>query len=161
MRERLIEILSKTIYPKEGVDPAEVVADYLLDNGVFLADINKVSPKYLPLITHIAGYPIDEVINLMEAKNAGRVVVLPCAVGDTVYAFCETFGAILPYFVETLSCAYYDKNKVIWQYEANCTNPEESELLDSIDFEFEEIGKTVFLTKEEAEKALAERSEGK
>lgn len=35
-RERLIEILSKTIYPKEGVDPAEVVADYLLDNGVIV-----------------------------------------------------------------------------------------------------------------------------
>lgn len=35
-RERLIEILSEPIYPKEGVDPAEVVADYLLDNGVIV-----------------------------------------------------------------------------------------------------------------------------
>ena len=36
MRERLIEILNVPIYPKEGVDPAEVVADYLLDNGVIV-----------------------------------------------------------------------------------------------------------------------------
>ena len=33
-RERLIEILSVPIYPHELADPAEVVADYLLDHGV-------------------------------------------------------------------------------------------------------------------------------
>ena len=35
-RDRLIEILKKPIYPKIGVDPAEVVADYLLANGVIV-----------------------------------------------------------------------------------------------------------------------------
>lgn len=34
MRNRLIELLSKKLYPREGVDIAEVVADYLIDNGV-------------------------------------------------------------------------------------------------------------------------------
>lgn len=34
MRDKLIAILSKPIYPKKGVEPAEVVADYLLDNGI-------------------------------------------------------------------------------------------------------------------------------
>ena len=34
MREKLIEILSVPIYPHELADPAEVVADYLLDNDV-------------------------------------------------------------------------------------------------------------------------------
>lgn len=33
-RIRLIEILSKPIFPKIGVDPAEVVAEFLLDNDV-------------------------------------------------------------------------------------------------------------------------------
>ena len=33
-RERLIQILSVPIYPHELADPTEVVADYLLDNGV-------------------------------------------------------------------------------------------------------------------------------
>lgn len=33
-REKLIELLSKKIYPRVGADPAEVVADYLIDNGV-------------------------------------------------------------------------------------------------------------------------------
>lgn len=85
-------------------------------------------------------------------------IKLPCKVGDTVHSYCGNFGVILPYFIETLSCTYYGKNNVIWQYEANCTNDEESELLDSIDFEIDEIGKTVFLTREEAvEAALKER----
>ena len=33
-KEKLIEILSEKIYPKEGVDPVEVVADFLIDRGV-------------------------------------------------------------------------------------------------------------------------------
>lgn len=33
-REKLIEILKVPIYPHEQADQAEVVADYLLDNGV-------------------------------------------------------------------------------------------------------------------------------
>lgn len=33
-REKILEILSKKIYPKEGVDYAEVVADFLLDSGI-------------------------------------------------------------------------------------------------------------------------------
>lgn len=34
MRNKLIEILRKPIFPHELVDPTEAVADYLLDNGV-------------------------------------------------------------------------------------------------------------------------------
>lgn len=33
-REKLIKILSVPIYPHLDADPAEVVADYLIDNGV-------------------------------------------------------------------------------------------------------------------------------
>ena len=34
VREKLVEILRKPIFPHELVDPTEAVADYLLDNGV-------------------------------------------------------------------------------------------------------------------------------
>lgn len=33
-REKLIEILSTKIHPREGIDPAAVVADFLLDHDV-------------------------------------------------------------------------------------------------------------------------------
>ena len=90
-------------------------------------------------------------------KDKSKLIELPCKVGDTVYSFCDTFGVILPYFVETLNISYYEKNLNYYTYEANCTNAEENELLDSIDFDIEDIGESVFLTKEEAEKAIIER----
>ena len=34
VREKMIEILKKAIFPHELVDPIEAVADYLLDSGV-------------------------------------------------------------------------------------------------------------------------------
>lgn len=40
-RERLIDILSTTIYPRIGADPAEVLADFLLDNGVIVPPCKK------------------------------------------------------------------------------------------------------------------------
>ena len=91
-------------------------------------------------------------------KDKSKLIELPCKVGDTVYSFCDTFGVVLPYFVETLNISYYEKNLNYYTYEANCTNAEENELLDSIDFDIEDIGESVFLTKEEAEKALKERN---
>lgn len=40
-REKLIELMKEPIHPRVGADPAEVVADYLLDNGVtFATDTN-------------------------------------------------------------------------------------------------------------------------
>lgn len=114
-RERLIEIISTTIYPRIGADPAEVVADFLLDNGVILP---------------------------------------PVKVGDTVYAhdFCQTddtegFYEAVPVIVEEISIS----DKGVW---VDCSYPADrtTHLLSA-------FGKTLFLTKEEAEAALKERDE--
>lgn len=94
-----------------------------------------------------------------DFKDKSKFIELPCKVGDTVYYFCTTFGTVLPYFVETLNITYYDKNKVCYQYEANCYNNEENEIIDGIDFEPDDIGKIVFLTKEQAEQRLKELNE--
>ena len=97
---------------------------------------------------------------IAEYLLANGVIVPPVNVGDTVYAFCYDFGVILPYFVENLSIGFMDKNQYYWTYEANSHTDEMDELLDEIDFDLDDFGKTVFLTKEEAEQALKER-EGK
>ena len=39
VREKLVEILRKPIFPHELVDPIEAVADYLLDSGVTVQDV--------------------------------------------------------------------------------------------------------------------------
>ena len=71
-----------------------------------------------------------------------------------MYYFSCDFGTILPYFVENLNIAYLGEKgeNCVCTFEANCYY--ENELLDSIDFEPDDIGKTVFLTPEDAEKAL-------
>ena len=52
VREKLIEILRKPIFPHELVDPTEAVADYLLDNGVTVQEqenFREVTKKVEPL----------------------------------------------------------------------------------------------------------------
>ncbi len=40
VREKLVEILRKPIFPHELVDPIEAVADYLLDSGITLRELD-------------------------------------------------------------------------------------------------------------------------
>ena len=48
VREKLIEILRKPIFPHELVDPIEAVADYLLDSGVTVQEWISVDNKLPP-----------------------------------------------------------------------------------------------------------------
>lgn len=88
---------------------------------------------------------------IINIPNSGELA--PFLVGKTVYYFCETFGGTLPYFVENLNIAYLNENENVYTYVANCVDNEKQEFLDSIDFDPDDIGKTVFLTKEDAEKS--------
>ena len=45
VREKLIEILRKPIFPHELVDPTESVADYLLDSGVTVQEWISVNDR--------------------------------------------------------------------------------------------------------------------
>jgi hypothetical protein len=81
-------------------------------------------------------------------KDKSKFIELPCNVGDMVYKI--EYGKI--------------KNYEVWQIAIiqNSHNTY-SEIILTSEFlsrtiNIEDIGKTVFLTKEEAEKALAERS---
>ena len=76
---------------------------------------------------------------------ANGVIVPPCKVGDTVY-FLDAICVNDSYCINNCCCI-------------DCKYAELQ--VCEIDFDlsmYKEIGKTVFLTKEEAEKALAERS---
>lgn len=93
---------------------------------------------------------------LAEADKDGRVVVLPCKVGDTVYTNNRVLGA---------DNAMHDEicTRRIKGYSGNALN--EVWLISNGDYCDlsifpSEFGKTVFLSREEAEKALAE-TEGK
>ena len=132
MRERLIELLR---------EPIPVIKGYATvgETRMSIVDAEKIADHLF----------------------ANGVIVPPCKVGDTVYSFCDVFGAILPYVVQNFSIGFMGKDRQnYWVWEATSHATETAELLDEIDFDLDNIGKTVFLTREEAEKALAERSEG-
>lgn len=95
-----------------------------------------LAAKHMVDLETLNNTPISRLVELAEADKDGRVVVLPCKVGDTVWRIKRTF--------ET----YPDKSKPYIE-------PDAFLLQDVFN-----IGKTVFLTREEAEKALAEM-EGK
>lgn len=68
--------------------------------------------------------------------------------GDSVFAYCETLNCVLEYWVDTITQQYYDRDTVLVSYVAD--SYKENELLDSIDFDDDDVGKTVFFTYEEA-----------
>ncbi len=80
MRDRLIELLRKPVVEQhmsskmnweQFVDATYgSIADNLLANGVVVLDMGVVSPKNRPLITHIAGMPLDEAANLINRQKA-------------------------------------------------------------------------------------------
>lgn len=90
---------------------------------------------------------------LAEADKEGRVVVLPCKVGETVY-FARA-NPILQYKVT----GYEMGEASISQVRSKHVD-KETGLTFNFTFRPGSIGKTVFLSREEAEKALEER-EGK
>lgn len=83
-------------------------------------------------------------------KDRARFVELPCMVGDTVYVIKSIAEEekIIQDHVETLGIGYYADGINIYQWDGVKT-----------DGYFEDFGKTVFLTREEAEQALMKKRE--
>lgn len=112
--------------------------------------------KAISEITEFDGLPIDRLRELAEADKDGRVVVLPCKVGDTVYMIERIFE------IDNGVCDEICARKVIG-YGGNNLNALwliGSGGICNVSIFLSEFGKTVFLTREEAEKALQEM-EGK
>ena len=88
------------------------------------------------------------------AEEEGRLVVLPCKVGQDLFGIYNRTiidGYADGYLLEKTS-VHSDADHWIWLQDKNSKNYWK--------VSFDEIGKTVFLTREEAEKALKEM-EGK
>lgn len=87
-----------------------------------------------------------------DFADRARFVELPCMVGDTVYVIESIAGEdkIIQDHVETMGIGYYADGINIYQWDGVKT-----------DGYFEDFGKTVFLTREEAEQALKERENEK
>ena len=87
--------------------------------------------------------PIDHLRDILQAEKAGRLVVLPCKVGDHVWI--DGRDAIVTELFGYRSELYF--HAVILGRNKH------------IDIPFNEIGKTVFLTREESDAALAQEGD--
>jgi len=92
VREKLIEILRKPIFPHELVDPTEAVADYLLDSGVTVQEWISVSERLPQNFVSVLGYMTDagEFPPVRECYTVGNEFFFP-ALGDVhpVSHWCE------------------------------------------------------------------------
>lgn len=97
-------------------------------------------------------YDLDRLRELVEADREGRCVVLPCKVGDTIYdislAEIKESKVISISFIASKST--YHVSICAENYRHAIT----------LDIEIGDFGKTVFLTRKEAEAALEEMKNG-
>lgn len=89
-----------------------------------------------------------------DLEEQGRLVKLPCKVGDTVYYISE--GFIEPCTVETIFISDYTDKDGNCSYIAEIHYDREDCPYVSTEIYFTDIGKTVFLTQAEAERKLKE-----
>lgn len=118
-------------YEDTGLEPESVETLKLSMMGKTIAEIKEFN-----------GLPVDRLRELAEADKDGRVVVPPCKVGDVVYGF-HGEKTILPMVVKWIE-TNTDGWHIAVQYAPMAPRF----------YRFSDFGKTVFLTSEEAEKAL-------
>ena len=138
-------------YEDTGLTPEEVLpkdkADEIALKLMRLADLESIC-SYTRLR------------ELAEADKDGRLVVLPCKVGDRMYRIyrerttCSTYGECF----DEYSCSGCEcECDSVLQY---IVRPIQPNTLSEVARYIEEIGKNVFLTREEAEAALEAMEDG-
>ena len=106
------------------------------DTGITAEEITATAslPMFVKVTSAVLGTTPDRLHELAEADEDGRVVVLPCKVGDTVYLIVTKRAKVyMPEF------SFVKKSRLTFS---------------NMERVLQDFGKTVFLTREEAEKAL-------
>ena len=95
-------------------------------------------------------YSISRMVELMKADKEGRLVVLPCKVGDTVYFVNKQIleFAVVGYAV--------DETGISWVHSEHVDKIGDT---DERTFSPDRFGKNTFFTREEAEKAMKGETE--
>ena len=89
-----------------------------------------------------------------DLEEQGRLIKLPCKVGDTVYYISD--GFVEPCTIEVIFLANYTDKNGNCSYMAEIHYDREDCPYVSTEIYFTDIGKTVFLAKSEAEAKLKE-----
>lgn len=115
----------------------DIVAD---EEMLILASRDITNDDLHNIINHLA----EKLCEYEDLEEKGRLTKLPCKVGDTVYGI--SMGKIINLTVNEISIFYMKGEKII-----NVKCQSNDEFRNYVEREF---GKTVFLSKEEAEAAM-------
>ncbi len=127
-------------YEDTGLEPEEVERSKL-----------EIEAGCVKAIARTYGVDINRLRKLAEADKDGRVVVLPCKVGDTVWVTRNPWtGKLLKKPLD----AYVNGMKMYSHGLYVNLLFDTRKINGTRDYEINHIGKTVFLTREEAENAL-------
>ena len=133
--EKVFNRLSE--YEDTGLEPDEILTCKELAEAAYAFILLK---EYKSLGT------IDHIRELLKAEQDGRLLVLPCKIGDTVYDISE-FVEGIPYpemyefHTDYIGIRKSDDGKTVIS-------------LDFMDYYMDDFGRIVFTSREEAEKAL-------
>ena len=117
------------------------------DNSVFWARVHEKLARY-----EDSGLEPEQCAKYAQAEKEGRLLVLPCKVGDAVYYHFQFKNKrILPFTrkakVKKICC-----NRKTLEVDVELMDAKESGIMKT--FHAEDFGKTVFLIREDAEKAM-------
>ena len=119
-----------------------------LDTGLTPDEIRNMSGEWCAAMSVLNGMgSYDRLRELAEADKDGRLVVLPCKVGDGLWTFCSHPVEQVYSFTVTDISTLNGRTLL---------NTSRCGVMDARD-----VGKTVFLTREEAKKAMEEREDKK
>ena len=110
----------------------------------------KTAKEHLSELIRLVGAAgADNLRAIAEAYKDGRLKIFPCRVGGTVYAIDLREGEVIPCEVLCYSAIDGSGDGII-EYKVPTEIPD----IVSVEASIEEIGKTIFLTAEEAKKHL-------
>lgn len=120
-----------------------------LDTGLTPAEVRSMSGEWRAMMSVLnsIGEGYDRLRELAEADKDERLVVLPCKVGDTVW-ITGSVRRLYSEKVRTFFCGNPSYGRGM------SYNSVQMVRTTGCDIPIHEFGKTVFLTREEAEKAL-------
>lgn len=98
----------------------------------------------------------NKLAEIEDLEEQGRLLRLPCKLGDTIYAIIPSFSE-MRYIIVDYEVVYYTCNSSGEQY-LSCVRRNNEERY-SYGISVKDIGNTVFLTREEAEDKLKELEE--
>lgn len=132
-RNRLKDRLAA--YEDTGLEPEEIVAAENLKHNCKIECLLKKYNELSDMIKELG--PVDHIRELVQAEQDGRLLVLPCKRGDKVWRICGPKGR--KFVAERIVSSVTIYGPGTFEVFTNTSDW---------------LGKTVFLTREEAEAAL-------